>query len=475
MRLESIVLLFRLFWTFILRQVLGRGLLASRAMRIAGAFIVLLGFAGFNVLSYTVMRQYLGGTDLFEPVLAIANVSVGFWVLIAYTLIRVLFLKADELLKLSFHLPATNKERTLAFALFEASVVAVMTVFVFGAFSISTVLLEGPDFITKIAVSIWLPVATVYLLLSLAYYLLERSLLIMRLARLRGLLVPIVLAIGLSVLFPYTNEQTAVIAESFVEGRDYSSPLLVYSTLEKNFGLWLAVVSFAAASMAVIAGIVAAAPGAYVPLRRFIILLPSEIATWRLGACTLVLFRSFETLVSVIFVLAFSLFAWLQHIVIPPYVLALITFQGVYAYVNSEPLRRMSVLHVSAWRNYASILGSQIILWVTVAIPVTAASLAQGIELSACLPVAGFCLSNILISTLIGIAFPPEKGNPFTVLVGAVLAIIVILTITLGLNVFNLEPAISAVVYSVLNILVVTYSILGMQRMERIRRHEVAS
>ncbi|WP_189015189.1 hypothetical protein [Paenarthrobacter histidinolovorans] len=444
-------------------------------MRITGAFIVIIGFAGFNVLSYTVMRQYLGGTDLFEPVLAIANVSVGFWVLIAYTLIRVLFLKADELLKLSFNLPATNKERTLAFALFEASVVAVITVFVFGAFSISTVLLEGPAFITNIVVSIWLPVASMYLLLSVAYYLLERGLIVMRLARLRGLLVPMILALGLSVLFPYTNEQTAVIAESFIEGRDYVSPLLVYSMLEKNFGLWLAVLIFAAASTAIVAGIVAAAPRAYVPLRRFIVVLPSRIATWRLGAYTLVLFRSFETLVAVIFVFAFALFAWLQHIILPPYVLALITFQGVYAYVNSEPLRRMSALRFSAWKNYLSIVCSQLILWVTVAIPVVAVSLAQGIEVSACLPVAGFCLSNILISTLIGIAFPPEKGNPFTVLVGAVLAIIIILTIALGLNVFNLKPVVSAVVYSVLNILVVMYSILGMRRMERIQRHEVAS
>ncbi|MET3366994.1 UNVERIFIED_CONTAM: hypothetical protein ABIE34_000215 [Jeotgalibacillus campisalis] len=475
MRLGSIVLLFRLFWIFILRRVLGQGLLATRTMRIAGAFVIVIGFAGFNVLSYTVMRQYLGGTDLFGPVLAIANVSVGFWVLIAYTLIRVLFLKADELLKLSFNLPATNKERTLAFALFEASVVAVMTVFVFGAFSISTVLLEGPPFIPKIVVSIWLPVASVYLLLSLAYYLLERALLLMRLGRLRGLVVPIILATGLSLLFPYTNEQTAVIAQSFIEGREYSSPLLMYATLEKNFGLWLAMLIFAAAAMAIVAGIVAAAPRAWVPLRRFIIMLPSRIATWRLGAYTLVLFRSFETLVAVIFVFAFSLFAWLQHMTIPPYVLALITFQGVYAYVNSEPLRRMSALDVSAWKNYLSIIGSQVILWVAVAIPVVAASLVQGIEISACLPVAGFCLSNILISTLIGIAFPPEKGNPFTVLVGAILAIIIILTIALGLNVFNLEPVMSAVVYSVLNILVVTYSILGMQRMERIRRHEMAS
>jgi hypothetical protein len=122
MRLKSVVLLFRLFWLFIVRRVLGRGLLASAAARLSALFLVLAAFAGFNVLSYVVIRQYLGGTGLLEPVLQVANASVGFWVLIAYTLIRVLFMKADELLKLSFNLPVTNKERTLAFALFESSV-----------------------------------------------------------------------------------------------------------------------------------------------------------------------------------------------------------------------------------------------------------------------------------------------------------------------------------------------------------------
>lgn len=194
MRPWSVVLLFRLFWLFIVRRVLGRGLLASPAARLAAPFLVLAAFAGFNVLSYAVIRQYLGESGLLELVLRVANASVGFWVLIAYTLIRVLFMKADELLKISFNLPVTNKERTLAFSLFESSIVLLMTLFVFGAFSISTVLIEGPDYIQRVLASIWFPAISTYLILSLGYYLLERVLLALRIARLRGLVVPLVLA-----------------------------------------------------------------------------------------------------------------------------------------------------------------------------------------------------------------------------------------------------------------------------------------
>lgn len=475
MRLRSVVLLFRLFWLFIVRRVLGRGLLASPAARLSALVLVLAAFAGFNVLSFVVIRQYLGESGLLDLVLRVANASVGFWVLIAYTLIRVLFMKADELLKLSFNLPVTNKERTLAFSLFESSIVLLMTLFVFGAFSLSTVLIEGPDYIQRVLASIWFPAISTYLLLSLGYYLLERALLALRIARLRGLVVPMVLALGLSVVFPQTNEQSSQIAESYFYGRDYFAPTLLYAWLLENIGLWLSTLVLLATSAAIIPAVVAAAPRNYVPMRRFFVFLPSWLAGRKFGVYVLVLFRSFETMVAVSFVIVYSVFAWIQHLVLPPYALALITFQGIYAFSNSEPLRRIVTYPGHAVANYLRLIGSQGVLLMAVAIPVMAMSMAQGVAFEACLPVAGFCLSNILISTLIGIAFPPERGNPFTVIIGVLLTVIIAMIVALGLNVFNFDPTISAAIYAALNLLVVIYSILGMQRMERIARHEVAA
>lgn len=475
MRFKSVVLLFQLFWLFVVRRVLGRGLLASPTARLSALFLTLAAFAGFNVLSYVVIRQYLGGTGLLEPVLQVANASIGFWVLIAYTLIRVLFMKADELLKLSFNLPVTNKERTLAFALFESSFVLLMTVFVFGAFSISTVLIEGPDYIPRVLTSIWFPAISTYLLLSLGYYLLERTLLALRIARLRGLVVPMVLALGLAVVFPQTNELSTQIAESYVYGRDYFAPVLLYAKLQKDIGLWLSTLVLFASSTALIPVVVAAAPRGYVPMRRFFVFLPSWLAARKFGVYVLVLFRSFETMVAVSFVIVYSVFAWIQHLVLPPYALALITFQGVYAFSNSEPLRRMVIYPGSTIANYLRLVGSQGVLLVAVGIPITAISTVQGVSFEASLPVAGFCVSNILISTLIGIAFPPEKGNPFTVIIGILLTMIIVMIVGLGLNAFNLDPIISAAIFAALNLMVVFYSILGMQRMERIARHEMAA
>jgi hypothetical protein len=241
MRHKSVVLLFRLFWLFIVRRVLGRGLLASPVARLSALFLVLAAFAGFNVLSYVVIRQYLGGPGLLEPVLQGANASVGFWVLIAYT-------------------------------------------------TGSGAVHEG--------------------------------------------------------------------------GR--ASQALVQSAGDQ---------------------------------------------------------------------------------------------QG-----KDAGIRALRVIR------YLRLIGSQGVLLIAVAIPVMAMSMAQGVAFDACLPVAGFCLRNILISTLIGIAFPPEKGNPFTVIIGVLLTVIVAMIVALGLNVFNIEPAISESIYAELN-----YIILGMQRMERIARHEVAA
>ncbi|MDQ0029344.1 hypothetical protein [Arthrobacter bambusae] len=472
---KSVVLLFRLFWLFIVRRVVGRGLLASPAARLSAIFLLVAAFAGFSVLSYVVIRQYLGGTGLLEPVLQVANASVGFWVLIAYTLIRVLFMKADELLKLSFNLPVTNKERTMAFALFESSLVLLVTAFVFGAFSISTVLIEGTDYIPRVLASIWFPAISTYLLLSLGYYLLERALQAIGIARLRGLVVPMVLAIGLAVAFPQTNEQSSQIAESYVSGREYNAPILLYAKLQEDVGLWFSILVLLATSAAMIPAIVVTAPRNYVPMRRFFVVLPSWLAGRKFGVYILVLFRSFETMVAFSFILIYSVFAWFEHLVLPPYVLALITFQGVYAFSNSEPLRRMATYPGRTVANYLRLVGSQGVLLVVVGVPVIGLSVAQGVPFEACLPVLGFCLSNILISTLVGIAFPPEKGNPFTVIIGVLLTLVLVMIVALGLNVFNFEPITNTAIFTALNLLVVFYSILGMRRMERIARNEVVA
>lgn len=475
MRPKSVVLLFRLFWLFIVRRVVGRGLLAGPAARLSAALLLVAAFAGFNVLSYVVTRQYLGGTGLLEPVLQVANASVGFWVLIAYTLIRVLFMKADELLKLSFNLPVTNKERTMGFALFESSLVLLVTVFIFGAFSISTVLIEGTDYIPKVLASIWFPAISTYLLLSLGYYLLERALQALRIARLRGLVVPMVLAIGLAAAFPQTNEQSSQIAESYVSGREYNAPVLLYAKLLEDVGLWFSILVLLATSAALVQAIVAIAPRNYVPMRRFFVILPSRLAGHKFGVYILILFRSFETMVAFSFILIYSAFAWFEHLVLPPYALALITFQGVYAFSNSEPLRRIATYPGRTVANYLRLVGSQGVLLVVVGVPVVGLSLAQGVPLEACLPVLGFCVSNILISTLVGIAFPPEKGNPFTVIIGVLLTLILVMIVALGLNVLNFEPITNTAIFTALNLLVVFYSILGMRRMERIARNEVVA
>lgn len=473
MRIRSALLLSRMFLLFILRRVLGRGILSSRSVRLGAGITTLLAFIGFGLMSFVVFKQYFGGTDLFEPILQVANASVTFWVLAVYTLVRVLFLKADELLELSFNLPVTNKERALALTIFEATIVLAATAFFFGAFSISTMLLEGPTYIPKVVSSIWFPAVTVYLLLSLGYFLLEQILFAVNLARLRGVIVPIALALGLAIVFPLVNEQSNDIVAGFVGGVEVFIPQMIYSVSLADFGLWAPLALFILTTTVLMTLIAAAAPRSYVPVMRFFKFMPSSLADSRFGAYILVLVRSFETGVVVSFLLIFSIFTLIKGIEMPPYVLILLTFQGIYSFSNSVPLRKSVLYPGSSLANYVCLIGSQYVLLGVVAIPMIAISSVQGIELSSSLFVLALCISNVLLSTFIGIIFPPEKGNPFSVLIGVVLTMIVVITVTLGLNLFNLSPSLNITAFLVLNVVVVLYSIVGMNRIERIARNEV--
>ncbi|MGH1524578.1 hypothetical protein ACRAWC_11260 [Leifsonia sp. L25] len=66
-------------------------------------------FIGYCLLSVAVLRHMFGDAEYIVAILTSAGISTFFWVAVTYAIIRVLFLKADELVQLSFVLPVTNK------------------------------------------------------------------------------------------------------------------------------------------------------------------------------------------------------------------------------------------------------------------------------------------------------------------------------------------------------------------------------
>lgn len=99
--------------------------------------------------------------------------------------------------------------------------------------------------------------------------------------------------------------------------------------------------------------------------------------------------------------------------------------------------------------------------------------LVQGGQVSAILTVFGFGLVSIVMTNLVGIIFPPEKGNPFSVVIGVILLLSVVATFALGLNMFGLSTEVNVVIIAVLLGFAVFFSVLGISRNEKGVRHEM--
>lgn len=472
MRVRSVVILVRFFLVFLVRRVLSRGVLRSGSARWTAAVAVAGAFIGYCLLSVAVLRHMFGDAEYIAAILTSAGISTLFWVAVTYAIIRVLFLKADELVQLSFVLPVTNKERTLAFVLFEALIVMAALCGAFGGLAIACLVLIGPAALSLLLTSIAMPAISLYLWFSAGYLLFERVVSRWGLARLRGLLLPAALAGVLLLAFQGVNAQSEQFLRAFASDGQYFAPQLVYSWLAGTAGLVPAAAAFIGFCAIGVLLIQLVAPRSYVPVKRHFKVLPSWVAATRFGAYLLVLVRSFETGVVLLFTAIATVLVWVNGLEAPPFAVLLVTFQGVYAFSNSTSLRRIGPQAGRSIIEYSCLVGTQVLLLVVMAVPATLVSTASGLSPLTGAAIVGFGIANIILCSLVGIIFPPERGNPFSVLIGVLLMMVVVGTLAIGLNVFNL-PAYANVAFIAVGALVAAaYGVYGMRQIERNQRRE---
>ncbi|WP_433861875.1 hypothetical protein [Streptomyces sp. L7] len=429
-------------------------------------------FIGYCLLSVAVLRHMFGDAEYIVAILTSAGISTFFWVAVTYAIIRVLFLKADELVQLSFVLPVTNKERTLAFVLFEALIVMAALCAAFGGFAVACLVQIGPAALSLLLTNIAMPAISLYLCFSAGYLLFERVVSRWGLARLRGLLLPAALAGVLLLAFHVVNAQSERFLRAFASDAQYFAPQLLYSWLAETAGLLPATAVFLGFCVAGVLLIQLAAPRSYVPVKRHFKLLPSGLAASRFGAYLLVLVRSFETGVVLLFTAIATVLVWVNGLEVPPFALLLVTFQGVYAFSNSTSVRRIGPQTGQPVIDYLCLVGTQILLLAVMAAPAILVSTASGLSPLTGLAVVGFGIANIILCSLVGIIFAPERGNPFSVLIGVLLMMVVVGTLAIGLNVFNLPGNVNVAFIAAGTVVAAAYSIYGIRQIERNQRRE---
>lgn len=474
MKLRSVLILVRFLLTFINRRVLGRGILRSRVAKILAIAIIVGSYIGYCLLTVVVLRQYFG-PEITEILLLSASVATPLWVLIAYIVVRVLFLKADEIMQLTFTLPATNRERTLAFATFESLLVLGAAFIVFGAFMIGAVSISGLPFLGRAIAAIFFPAILSFLTYSVIYMLFERMAVRLGLARSRGLLMPLLFTVAMLGMFILAKNQSEALFDAYIREESLNLPQLSFLNLADSLHPLVALALFAAFVGVLLALVLLVAPREYEPMKRNYRVLSSSLASSEIGIHLLALIRSFETLIVLIFAGLATVALAVTRIEMPPLILLLVTFQGVYAYANTEPIRRTTPAVRGATSSYISLVLAQAIILGFAAVPAIAVSTALGIGLQYSVLVIVFCLCNILLTTLVGILFPADNGNPFSVVIGVILVFAIVALLAIGLDVFGFPMIVNIGIVVILAGGIVANSISGMNKLERTKRYDLVA
>lgn len=458
---------------FLIRRILRRGALQIPFVRWAlGGWGVAV-FAGFCVLGVVLLRQLIRDPALLDPLLRVAGTAIPMWVLAIYTVVRMMFMKSGELLELTFSFPLTNRARALGLMLFETLLVGAGVTIVLGALLAGSLSIGGIDVLDEVITSLVMPTLSSYLLASVYYLAFERLLLRLGLARLRAFVVPVLLAVTLIALYFGVAAQAEPVLFASVGHRDYFAMQLIYSDIAAAYGLPLATVAWLFSSVLLVVVVCALTPKQFEPTRRFAAV-PALFGRSEFGAYVSAHIRAIETITVCGIVLAGSYVLFVIGVRVPPFLLIAVTLQGVYAYASTGSLRLSGPRRHGSLRRYILLVAPQLITSAFIAIPVSLMSALTGIAWIEIFEVLAFTVTSTVIMTLAGIMFPPEKGNPFSVVIGVGFVGLTTGALMLGANLLGLPVWVNSSALALLTTAAIVFSIRGMRKVERIERHELA-
>lgn len=452
------------------RRVLSVGPLRGTAVRALLAVLVAALGAVLSLAAYLFLRNAGVTAAVTDLVARLTSVSVVFWVLVLFAFVKVLFMKAGDMMRFTYQLPVGHRDRTAALVVFEAALVLAGAVAVFAPLATAFVALAGTGSVRLLAAGLLFPAITAYLVVALGYNLLLSVLLRAGVRRHTHLAALVFLT---ALIFGYDWSMPALVREISTDHLDGVSALHGvdgYVVLGDRHGPVAATALFVAACAVLVPGLLASAPNQYPQVRRFAkVPLPWGGSPVRPYAAALA--RRSETWVvaTLVYVCAVALFVRGGDGYLYP--IGLLVTQGIYAYTTTGPLREMPGYGRSAGAEVGLLLGGQVVAFVPLALPVLALAALR----PQTLPTAGVVLlgslSGILMATVVGVLFPPDRENPFSAFVSYSVLIMAMVAVVLMFGALGLPAPVLISFAALAHVLAWYYAVAGVKSLRRKARH----
>ncbi|GAA6526237.1 hypothetical protein [Intrasporangium sp. DVR] len=473
MRLRSSLVLARMLLRFFIRRVSRMGVLGSTAVKALALATVATVLVTGAVAAYFFLEPMTAEAKVWGLLFEMSTVSVVLWVQIAFLLVKVLFLNASGMLELSFHLPLTNRERAGALLMYEATMAGIVSTVGFTSLTAAAVVLLGPAALVRLLEAIVFPMVLTYLVLSAAYLLLGRLLALIGLRRIEHVVLILVMFAVLLVYASRLGPLASQATEAYLSDRRELVWVATLAWISARYGPVAMVTVFLVASAALVALALWATPNQHVRHSRYLNAPFDWPLARRMGPYDRCLLRSSQTWLAIAVSVAVFVGLCLEPVTNPLWALAVLSMSGLYQFASTEPLRALVADGGSPWRTYGRLVKAQLVLLLSGAIPTVAVvAVVRPDQLAgAGLSLAG-CIGGALIAICIGIAFPAENDNPFSVFLGLTVTAATLGCVGIALGILQLpRPMVFTIVIGT-GALMVWYSVQAIRAFDSRRRNE---
>jgi hypothetical protein len=432
----------------------------------------LISQGGLTAVAFLLLRDVFVTPEALRLLFESTAVTVGYMTLITFVFVKVLFLKSSGVLDFTRQLPTTNRERSAALLLFESTMVLLATAAVVAPLSIATMVLTGWAGGRLLLSAVVYPMFVAYLLLAVGYNLLTRLLLAMGLARGAQLLTSTVFA---ALIFAYNARANAFVgslASVYLDGGTVFTGINAFLMLDDRFGAIAAAAAFIVGVAVAIVLVTSTAPSVPLGSRRFLRVPVPGIGGPAIAVYVAAMFRRWETWFAAVLALGTMVYLiWVRSAMVA-YASGFLLFEGIFVYVATRPISDIGPVRTKASARLWLMMGAQGLVVLALSAPISLAALAVGNAPQTVATFYGVAASAIIVLTLVGIALPPEKDNPFSVFLGLAIAAIVVGILLLMVGLLTLPPAALVAVLVGGHLLLIYYSMVGIQSLEGEMRHE---
>ncbi|QPK81162.1 hypothetical protein G7Y41_09020 [Schaalia sp. ZJ405] len=458
--------LVRFLFLFFSRRLFVHSAMQAKYSKVLLLAAIAASYAGFCALTFIVVSGMVIDSESTTLIAQSISLTVGLWVLLFFIVIRVLFMKADKLIELTHTLPVTNKQRILAYTVFEAITVLSCVALMTGPLTISVTIHSGSGIFSEICLGIIGQAVVLYLLLDILYLSFDRLLQILHIARWRSFLIPCLFGAIFFGAYGYAQRESTKFLNAFYEGHTYYGHSRLYVLIYDRLG-------FPAAAGALLVSV-------SVAILMILLVAPNQHSRWKyffripLGnSASLFTFHLRAVVRSAEFLLATALVIALSAIVLgipgyyPPYWLAIISLQAVYAIPTTEALRKTYRHRLSPSQSYIYLAAPYILAELAIAIPVLAMSAINGLTFAEAGRTIFICLVTLVAALAISIFFPAEKHHPFSVLIGMMSALAIILLIAFTILIWQIPDTMTIFLWIAISGICIFYSVLGIGSTQR--------